>query len=125
MRVELPGTQVLFYISVWRADADECAEGSDDCHIDALCQNTPKSYNCICKPGYKGDGKQCEGEWSRSPLTRLIPKEANAHLELDWIESLLRPLSIISSVLLEWEWSQENIHKQQIGVGGLSTETMM
>lgn len=44
------------------ADADECAEGSDDCHIDALCQNTPKSYNCICKPGYKGDGKQCEGE---------------------------------------------------------------
>uniref|UniRef100_A0A7N8YFL9 Signal peptide, CUB and EGF-like domain-containing protein 1 n=1 Tax=Mastacembelus armatus TaxID=205130 RepID=A0A7N8YFL9_9TELE len=39
---------------------DECAEGSDDCHIDALCQNTPKSYNCICKPGYKGDGKQCE-----------------------------------------------------------------
>uniref|UniRef100_A0A8C4H5M5 Signal peptide, CUB and EGF-like domain-containing protein 1 n=1 Tax=Dicentrarchus labrax TaxID=13489 RepID=A0A8C4H5M5_DICLA len=40
--------------------ADECAEGSDDCHIDALCQNTPKSYNCICKPGYKGDGKQCE-----------------------------------------------------------------
>uniref|UniRef100_A0A673C3C0 Signal peptide, CUB and EGF-like domain-containing protein 1 n=1 Tax=Sphaeramia orbicularis TaxID=375764 RepID=A0A673C3C0_9TELE len=41
-------------------DADECAEGTDDCHIDALCQNTPKSYNCICKPGYKGDGKQCE-----------------------------------------------------------------
>uniref|UniRef100_A0A8D3DIQ9 Signal peptide, CUB and EGF-like domain-containing protein 2 n=1 Tax=Scophthalmus maximus TaxID=52904 RepID=A0A8D3DIQ9_SCOMX len=41
-------------------DADECAESSDDCHIDALCQNTPKSYNCICKPGYKGDGKQCE-----------------------------------------------------------------
>uniref|UniRef100_A0A8C6P410 Signal peptide, CUB and EGF-like domain-containing protein 1 n=1 Tax=Nothobranchius furzeri TaxID=105023 RepID=A0A8C6P410_NOTFU len=39
---------------------DECAEGSDDCHIDALCQNTPKSYNCICKPGYKGDGKECE-----------------------------------------------------------------
>ncbi|XP_069012421.1 signal peptide, CUB and EGF-like domain-containing protein 1 isoform X3 [Embiotoca jacksoni] len=42
------------------AEADECSEGSDDCHIDALCQNTPKSYNCICKPGYKGDGRQCE-----------------------------------------------------------------
>uniref|UniRef100_A0AAX7V4R6 Signal peptide, CUB and EGF-like domain-containing protein 1 n=1 Tax=Astatotilapia calliptera TaxID=8154 RepID=A0AAX7V4R6_ASTCA len=41
-------------------DVDECAEDSDDCHIDALCQNTAKSYNCICKPGYKGDGKQCE-----------------------------------------------------------------
>ncbi|XP_026218833.1 signal peptide, CUB and EGF-like domain-containing protein 1 isoform X2 [Anabas testudineus] len=42
------------------ADIDECAEASDDCHIDALCQNTPKSYNCICKPGYQGDGKECE-----------------------------------------------------------------
>ncbi|XP_043394026.1 signal peptide, CUB and EGF-like domain-containing protein 1 isoform X8 [Chelonia mydas] len=41
-------------------DADECAEGTDDCHIDAICQNTPKSYKCICKPGYKGEGKQCE-----------------------------------------------------------------
>ncbi|XP_048463638.1 signal peptide, CUB and EGF-like domain-containing protein 1 [Rhincodon typus] len=41
-------------------DVDECAVGTDDCHIDAICQNTPKSYKCICKPGYKGDGKQCE-----------------------------------------------------------------
>ncbi|XP_072915247.1 signal peptide, CUB and EGF-like domain-containing protein 1 isoform X3 [Hemitrygon akajei] len=41
-------------------DLDECAVGTDDCHIDAICQNTPKSYKCICKPGYKGDGKQCE-----------------------------------------------------------------
>ncbi|XP_064276646.1 signal peptide, CUB and EGF-like domain-containing protein 1 isoform X1 [Passer domesticus] len=42
------------------ADVDECAEATDDCHIDAICQNTPKSYKCICKPGYKGEGKQCE-----------------------------------------------------------------
>uniref|UniRef100_A0A493TJ66 Signal peptide, CUB domain and EGF like domain containing 1 n=1 Tax=Anas platyrhynchos platyrhynchos TaxID=8840 RepID=A0A493TJ66_ANAPP len=42
------------------ADVDECAEATDDCHIDAICQNTPKSYRCICKPGYKGEGKQCE-----------------------------------------------------------------
>uniref|UniRef100_A0AAQ4P9R7 Signal peptide, CUB and EGF-like domain-containing protein 2 n=1 Tax=Gasterosteus aculeatus aculeatus TaxID=481459 RepID=A0AAQ4P9R7_GASAC len=50
------------YLNVGQRGASptSCAEGSDDCHIDALCQNTPKSYNCICKPGYKGDGKQCE-----------------------------------------------------------------
>ena len=30
---------------------DECSEGTDDCHIDAICQNTPKSYKCLCKPG--------------------------------------------------------------------------
>uniref|UniRef100_A0A5F8GZ95 Signal peptide, CUB and EGF-like domain-containing protein 2 n=1 Tax=Monodelphis domestica TaxID=13616 RepID=A0A5F8GZ95_MONDO len=41
-------------------DTDECAEGTDDCHIDAICQNTPKAYKCLCKPGYKGEGRQCE-----------------------------------------------------------------
>ncbi|KAJ7344448.1 hypothetical protein JRQ81_000398 [Phrynocephalus forsythii] len=41
-------------------DVDECAEGSDECHADAICQNTPKSYKCMCKPGYSGEGKTCE-----------------------------------------------------------------
>lgn len=43
-------------------DVDECAEGLDNCSIDAICQNTLKSYKCICKSGYKGDGKHCEGK---------------------------------------------------------------
>ncbi|XP_021119430.1 signal peptide, CUB and EGF-like domain-containing protein 2 isoform X6 [Heterocephalus glaber] len=41
-------------------DIDECAQGLDDCHADALCQNTPTSYKCSCKPGYQGEGRQCE-----------------------------------------------------------------
>ncbi|XP_038664090.1 signal peptide, CUB and EGF-like domain-containing protein 2 isoform X14 [Scyliorhinus canicula] len=41
-------------------DVDECTEGTDDCHIDAICQNTYMSYKCTCKPGYKGDGKKCK-----------------------------------------------------------------
>ncbi|XP_020857659.1 signal peptide, CUB and EGF-like domain-containing protein 2 isoform X2 [Phascolarctos cinereus] len=41
-------------------DVDECARGIDDCHTDAICQNTPKSYECSCKPGYQGEGKHCE-----------------------------------------------------------------
>ncbi|XP_004369690.1 signal peptide, CUB and EGF-like domain-containing protein 2 isoform X3 [Trichechus manatus latirostris] len=41
-------------------DVDECAQGLDDCHANALCQNTPTSYKCICKPGYQGEGRQCE-----------------------------------------------------------------
>uniref|UniRef100_A0A674DZA8 Signal peptide, CUB and EGF-like domain-containing protein 3 n=1 Tax=Salmo trutta TaxID=8032 RepID=A0A674DZA8_SALTR len=41
-------------------DVDECAEQIDNCSIDAICQNTLKSYKCICKSGYKGDGKHCE-----------------------------------------------------------------
>lgn len=49
---------------------DECSEGTDDCHIDAICQNTPKSYKCLCKPGYKGEGRQCEGEFSQPSLSQ-------------------------------------------------------
>uniref|UniRef100_A0A669B0E9 Signal peptide, CUB and EGF-like domain-containing protein 2 n=1 Tax=Oreochromis niloticus TaxID=8128 RepID=A0A669B0E9_ORENI len=41
-------------------NVDECAEALDNCSIDAICQNTLKSYKCICKSGYKGDGKHCE-----------------------------------------------------------------
>uniref|UniRef100_A0A672MQD3 Signal peptide, CUB and EGF-like domain-containing protein 2 n=1 Tax=Sinocyclocheilus grahami TaxID=75366 RepID=A0A672MQD3_SINGR len=40
--------------------SDQCADGSDACHIDAICQNTPTSYKCTCKTGFKGDGKHCE-----------------------------------------------------------------
>uniref|UniRef100_A0A4W5NGR0 Signal peptide, CUB and EGF-like domain-containing protein 3 n=1 Tax=Hucho hucho TaxID=62062 RepID=A0A4W5NGR0_9TELE len=42
------------------SDVDECAEQIDNCSTDAICQNTLKSYKCICKSGYKGDGKHCE-----------------------------------------------------------------
>ncbi|XP_016138350.1 signal peptide, CUB and EGF-like domain-containing protein 2 [Sinocyclocheilus grahami] len=40
--------------------SDQCADGSDACHIDAICQNTLTSYKCTCKTGFKGDGKHCE-----------------------------------------------------------------
>nr|XP_057944422.1 signal peptide, CUB and EGF-like domain-containing protein 2 isoform X4 [Doryrhamphus excisus] len=41
--------------------ADPCAEESDGCHIDAICQSTLQgSYKCTCKAGFKGDGKHCE-----------------------------------------------------------------
>ncbi|XP_078800577.1 signal peptide, CUB and EGF-like domain-containing protein 2 isoform X3 [Oryzias latipes] len=39
---------------------DSCAEGSDSCHIDAICQTSQASYKCTCKAGFKGDGKHCE-----------------------------------------------------------------
>ncbi|NXA34388.1 SCUB2 protein, partial [Eudromia elegans] len=41
-------------------DVDECALGLDDCHPDAICQNTLKLYKCTCKVGYTGEGKKCE-----------------------------------------------------------------
>ncbi|XP_054826749.1 signal peptide, CUB and EGF-like domain-containing protein 2 isoform X8 [Eublepharis macularius] len=53
-RVQVRAAGLLF------PDVDECAQGLDDCHPDAICQNTPKLYKCTCKPGYSGDGKICE-----------------------------------------------------------------
>ncbi|XP_008150216.1 signal peptide, CUB and EGF-like domain-containing protein 3 isoform X1 [Eptesicus fuscus] len=64
----LPGLCLLVLLVHARAaqhsravqDVDECVEGTDSCHIDAICQNTPRSYKCICKSGYTGDGKHCK-----------------------------------------------------------------
>uniref|UniRef100_A0A7N8X3N3 Signal peptide, CUB and EGF-like domain-containing protein 2 n=1 Tax=Mastacembelus armatus TaxID=205130 RepID=A0A7N8X3N3_9TELE len=50
----------LWLVHLCGPDVDECAEALDNCSIDAICQNTLKSYKCICKSGYKGDGKHCE-----------------------------------------------------------------
>ncbi|XP_064019772.1 signal peptide, CUB and EGF-like domain-containing protein 2 isoform X4 [Pogoniulus pusillus] len=47
-------------VAVPLPDVDECALGLDDCHPDAICQNTPKLYKCMCKVGYTGEGKKCE-----------------------------------------------------------------
>ena len=54
-------------------DVDECAEALDNCSIDAICQNTLKSYKCICKSGYKGDGKHCEGNPPRNEASAISP----------------------------------------------------
>ena len=34
----------------------------DNCDVNADCINTEGSFECVCKPGYTGDGKDCEGK---------------------------------------------------------------
>ncbi|KXJ15379.1 GTPase KRas [Exaiptasia diaphana] len=41
-------------------DIDECAS-SGACHVNATCINIPGKYNCMCKLGFQGDRKQCNG----------------------------------------------------------------
>lgn len=55
--------QLINLVFLLFLDVDECAEVLDNCSIDAICQNTVRSYKCICKSGYKGDGKHCEGKY--------------------------------------------------------------
>lgn len=65
-------------------DVDECVEGTDNCHIDAICQNTPRSYKCICKSGYTGDGKHCKGEAGRAPGEGRAAKGGNRAPVFSW-----------------------------------------
>ncbi|XP_068212769.1 nidogen-2-like isoform X2 [Palaemon carinicauda] len=44
-------------------DIDECAEGKDDCSLNAVCKNTFGSYNCSCNKPFEGDGRTSCGEW--------------------------------------------------------------
>ncbi|XP_073240014.1 uncharacterized protein [Porites lutea] len=39
---------------------DECETGQHNCHDDAECTNTKRSFKCTCKSGYFGDGVNCE-----------------------------------------------------------------
>ena len=40
-------------------DIDECATGKHNCSVDAVCNNTKGAFNCSCKQGYQGDGRNC------------------------------------------------------------------
>ncbi|XP_078537107.1 signal peptide, CUB and EGF-like domain-containing protein 2 isoform X8 [Lissotriton helveticus] len=54
------GTGAGLLLPSTASDIDECAHGLDNCHPDAICQNTPKAYKCTCRPGYQGNGTTCE-----------------------------------------------------------------
>ncbi|XP_022806221.1 lectin BRA-3-like, partial [Stylophora pistillata] len=40
-------------------DINECTVKSHRCDVNAACQNTEGSHNCICNAGYEGDGIKC------------------------------------------------------------------
>ena len=46
---------------VFSLDYDECSNNADNCHVNAICENTISSYTCTCKSGFTGNGAKCEG----------------------------------------------------------------
>ena len=47
------------------SDIDECS-AEHKCDVNAVCNNTKGSYNCTCKKGYYGDGRNCTGKFLKS-----------------------------------------------------------
>ena len=42
-------------------DINECANGTHNCSVNAVCNNTRGSYICTCKEGFHGNGLNCTG----------------------------------------------------------------
>ena len=51
-------TSGLFRLS----DINECTISVDNCDANAFCNNTGGSFDCICSPGYTGNGTSCTGK---------------------------------------------------------------
>ena len=50
--------QMIFILT----DIDECSTKTHNCNLNANCTNTDGSFKCVCKEGYTGDGKSCNGK---------------------------------------------------------------
>ena len=53
-----------FYVHSYDClDVDECNSGLDNCNTNAKCTNTIGSFDCHCKDGFVGDGKNCTSKY--------------------------------------------------------------
>ena len=52
---------ILYYLPC--SDIDECTTNTHKCDANAQCNNTDGSYNCSCREGFYGDGKNCTGNY--------------------------------------------------------------
>ena len=43
------------------SEINECVRGLHKRSSDAFCNNTKGSYNCTCKHGFTGNGRECRG----------------------------------------------------------------
>ena len=66
--VTMTSMSLLAYIPHFRfchnliPDIDECELGVDNCLPNAPCINTIGSFECVCPPGFTGDGMtSCDG----------------------------------------------------------------
>ena len=68
----------LSWNSFFFLDVNECNDDLHNCHSDANCENTEGSYNCTCRPGYTGDGFNCQPEETSTTATTTTTATAAA-----------------------------------------------
>ena len=97
------------------SDIDECLVDAHNCSSDAFCINTHESFNCTCKPGFTGDGKNCTGSilsgqrvFHPLPLLQLACYSNATTVvdpgELDWEASHPSFLSRLTCLLEQFNW---------------------
>ena len=78
------------------SDINECVCGLDKCSSDAFCNNTKGSYNCTCKPGFTGNGRECKGKrWGRNVEENKLAKSLGKNFD-DSTALLLSLATLIS-----------------------------
>ena len=63
------GHRAIFPKQLSVLDVNECLTNVHDCHKNATCIDTEEYYNCSCKLGFTGNGRNCtdENECNQSP----------------------------------------------------------
>ena len=51
---------------------DECAQGLDNCDVNAKCIDLPQGFQCVCNSGFTGDGVNCTGVSLGASLTSNV-----------------------------------------------------
>ena len=48
---------------------NECEEGLANCDPNAMCNDLNDGFECVCNPGFTGNGTVCEGMYSLTAVT--------------------------------------------------------
>lgn len=101
-------------------DKNECDTKRKPCHKHARCYNSVGSYRCVCRPGYKGNGKECiEPEFinnkscgiikktrnkTRRRVRRIVGGTASGPGDWPWVAHITIKGEIFSGVLIKPNW---------------------